>query len=81
MSTTHLETKRLRSKDGTIAFYALGKLHNVEGPALIPGGDEKKAEYYLFGIKHTYDQWVDKIKKSMNGVPWYKSASARGART
>lgn len=77
-----LETKRLRQADGTIAYYALNKLHNIDGPALVPQGDEKKAEYYLFGIRQTKEEWLDKVKKSTNGQPFYKTAAgkASGAR-
>jgi hypothetical protein len=76
-----LTTKILKKADGTIAHYCMNKLHNIDGPALIPEGDMKKAEYYLFGIKHSKEQWNVK-KKSMVGDPWYKTSSgkASGAR-
>jgi len=71
--------------DGTIMFYVnidgKNKIHNWDGAALIPQGNKRLAEYYLFGIKHTKDQWDEK-KKSVNGQPWYKTAAgkASGAR-
>lgn len=77
MAKNTLETKKLKQADGTIAYYAMNKLHSVEGPALIPQGNEKLAEYYLFGIKHTKDQWLDKVKKSSNGQPFHKTAAGR----
>lgn len=77
-----METKRLITLDGTIACYVningINKLHNIDGPAFIPNGNKRQSEYYLFGIKHTKDQWEDK-KKDINGVPWYKTAAGKAA--
>lgn len=72
------ETKRLVQADGTIVYYCLGKLHNWDGPALIPQGNKRASEYYLFGIKHSKEQWEDK-KKDTNGLPWYKTAAGKAA--
>ena len=36
------QSKRLKKADGTIAYVWDGKLHNWEGPALIPEGNKKK---------------------------------------
>jgi len=71
----------MKSADGSIIYYLNGKIHNWEGPALIPQGNKRLAEYYLFGIKHTKEQWEEK-KKDVNGQPFYKTASgkASGAR-
>ena len=44
------KSQRLKKADGTIAYLWDGKLHNWEGPALIPEGNERKGEYYLYGI-------------------------------
>jgi hypothetical protein len=80
-----LETQQLTSSDGTIAHYVnidgVNKMHNWDGAALIPQGNKRQSEYYLFGIKHTKDQWLEK-KKDVNGVPFYKSSlgKASGAR-
>lgn len=77
--------KKLKTSDGTIMHYSIvgnkSVLHNWEGAALIPQGNKRLAEYYLFGIKHTKDEWDEK-KKSVNGQPWYKTAAgkASGAR-
>jgi hypothetical protein len=81
MSKKNTETKKLKSADGTIAFYVEGKMHNWDGPAFIPKGEEKKGEYYLFGIKMSKDEWLEK-KKSFNGQPFHKTAAgkASGAR-
>lgn len=75
------ETKKIKSSDGTIAYYCLGKLHNWDGPALIPQNNLKKAEYYLFGIKYSKEAW-EKKKKDSNGQPWFKTSAgkASGAR-
>ena len=75
------EVKKMKTRDKTIIYYLDGKMHNWEGPALIPQGNKRLAEYYLFGIKHTKEQWEEK-KKDVNGQPFYKTASgkASGAR-
>jgi hypothetical protein len=71
-----METKKLKSADGTIAYYWNNKLHNWDGPALIPQGNNKKAEYYLFGIKHSKAEWEAK-KKDVNGIPFHKTAAGK----
>ena len=77
-----METKKLKSSDGTIAFYVKinGKqmLHNWDAAALVPQGNTKKAEYYLFGVKHSKAEWESK-KKDVNGVPWHKTSAAKAA--
>ena len=72
------ETKRLKTQDGTIVYYLDGKMHNFDGPAYIPQGNKRAAEYYVFGIKFTKDQF-DNIKKDNNGVPFYKTAAGKAA--
>jgi hypothetical protein len=71
-----METKKLKSADGTVAYYWNGKLHNWDGPAFIPQGVERKAEYYLFGIKHSRAEW-DAKKKDVNGIPFHKTAAGK----
>jgi hypothetical protein len=75
-------TQRLKTADGTIVHYinigGVNKIHNWDGAALIPQGNKRQAEYYLFGIRHTKDQWLDK-KKNVNGVPFYKTAAGKAA--
>jgi len=77
-----LETQRIKTSDGTIVHYVsingVKKVHNWDGAALIPQGNKRQAEYYLFGIKHTKDEWLEK-KKSVNGVPFYKTAAGKAA--
>ena len=72
------EVKKMRTTDGTIVYYLDGKIRNWDGPALIPQGNKRLSEYYLFGIKHTKEQWEDK-KKDVNGVPFYKTAVGKAA--
>ena len=72
------EVKKMKAADGSIVYYLNGKIHNWEGPALIPQGNKRLAEYYLFGIKHTKEQWEEK-KKDVNGQPFYKTASGKAA--
>jgi hypothetical protein len=74
------ETKKLKTKDGTIVYYLDGKMHNFDGPAYLPQGNKRAAEYYVFGIKFTKDQF-DNIKKDNNGVPFYKTAAGRASGT
>ena len=69
---TFPKTRRLKSPDGTIAYYWDGKLHNWEGPALIPEGNNRNREYYIYGFKHTEDEWKE-AKRSGKGLPWYKN--------
>ena len=72
------EVKKMKAADGSIVYYLNGKIHNWEGPALIPQGNKRAAEYYLFGIKHTKEQWEEK-KKDVNGQPFYKTSVGKAA--
>jgi hypothetical protein len=65
------KTKRLKTPDGTIVYYWDNKLHNWEGPALIPEGNNRLREYYIYGVKHTEDDWKE-AKASGKGLPWFK---------
>ena len=56
----------------TLEINGENKLHNWEGPALI-NEEQKKKEYYLNGIIYDYDMW-NEIKKSGEGLPWYKQS-------
>ena len=66
-------SKKLTKVDGTVAYVWEGKLHNWEGPALIPEGDNRKREYHLHGIKYTEDGWKE-ARRNREGLPWYKTA-------
>jgi len=74
------ETKRLKTADGTIAYYWENKMHNWDGPAYIPQGNKRAAEYWLFGVKKTKEQWED-AKKDIHGQPFYKTSAGRASGT
>ena len=71
-----------REEDGslttmyTLEIEGINKLHNFEGPALIKEKQWKK-EYHLNGIQYTKDDF-DYIKKSREGLPWYKNPAFKG---
>ena len=71
-------TKKIKTEDGSIIYYLDGKMHNYDGPAYIPQGNKRSAEYYLFGIKYTKEQW-EMFKKDANGLPFYKTAVGKAA--
>jgi len=75
-------TKRLRTADGTIVYYmtinGINKMHNWDGAAYIPQGNKRKAEYHIFGIQYTKEQWMN-FRKESNGVPFYKTAAGKAA--
>ena len=71
------KSRRLKKADGTIAYIWDGKLHNWEGPALIPEGNEKKAEYHLYGIKFSKEDHKEAIR-NQTGLPWYKQPAPKG---
>ena len=52
--------------------------HCEKGPALV-NEEQKIKEYYLNGIIYDYDTW-NEIKKSGEGLPWYKQSGMKGAR-
>ena len=62
----------------TLEINGENKLHNWDGPALI-NKSQKKKEWYLNGILYTEDQH-NEIKKSGEGLPWYKQSGMKGAR-
>ena len=70
-------SKKLTKVDGTIAYVFDNKLHNWEGPALIPEGDNRKREYYLNGIQKTEEEWKE-ARKNREGLPWYKNPGMKG---
>ena len=58
----------------TLEINGANKLHNWEGPALINEGQKKK-EYYLNCLQYDFDTW-NEIKKSGEGLPWYKQSGS-----
>jgi len=71
------KSQKLKKADGTIAYLWDGKLHNWEGPALIPEGNERKGEYYLYGIPYTKEDHKEAIR-NQTGLPWYKQPAPKG---
>jgi hypothetical protein len=71
-------SKKITRADGTVAYIFDNKLHNWEGPALIPEGNNRKREYYLNGIQLTESEWKAS-RKEREGLPWYKGASGKGS--
>jgi len=63
--------RKLTKADGTIMYMWDGKLHNWDGPALIPEGNMRKREYYINGIKYTEREWKER-KRDGSGLPWFK---------
>ena len=70
-------SKRLKKADGTIAYLWDNKYHNWEGPALIPEGNMKKREYYLYGIKYSEGEFKE-VVRNRTGLPWYKQPAPKG---
>ena len=50
--------------------------HSEDGPALI-NKEQRRKEYYLNGIEYAYETW-NEIMKGKEGLPWYKTAAAKG---
>jgi hypothetical protein len=69
-------SKKIKTADGTEMYMFDGKLHNWEGPALIPEGNTRKREYYLNGIQYTEEKWKEACR-SREGLPWYKGSAAK----
>ena len=67
-----IEEDGSKTTANTLEINGENKLHNWEGPALI-NEKQKLKEYYLNGIIYDYDMW-NEIKKSGEGLPWYKQS-------
>ena len=80
MSEKWEQSKRLKKADGTIAVVWEGKLHNWDGPALIPQGNNKKAEYHIYGIQYSKSEWTDR-RRQREGLPYYKNQSMKSKLT
>ena len=75
---TKIEKDGSKTTISTLEINGENKLHNWDGPALINKGQKKK-EYYLNGILYDFEMWKE-IKKSGEGLPWYKQSGMKGAR-
>ena len=71
------KSRKLSKADGTIAYTWDGKLHNWDGPALIPEGNKRQAEYYLYGIQYSEADHKEAIR-NQTGLPWYKQPAPKG---
>ena len=67
---------KTRTPDGTVLHHWDGKLHNWDGPALLPEGNKKKAEYYLYGMQKTSEEWKE-MRRQREGIPFYKNQSMK----
>ena len=56
--------RKLVKTDGTNAYTWDGKLHNWDGPALIPEGNEKKAEDQRDGFQKTLE-YLKKMRQQI----------------
>ena len=70
-------SQKLKKADGTIAYIWDNKFHNWEGPSLIPEGNMKKREYYLYGIKYSEGEFKE-VVRNRTGLPWYKQPAPKG---
>ena len=75
MESKEFKSRKITTEDGTIMYMFGGKLHNWEGPALIPKGNNREREYYLNGIKMSEAEYKDALRRR-EGLPWYKGSSA-----
>jgi hypothetical protein len=66
-------SRKITTADGTIMYMFDGKLHNWDGPALLPEGNNRKREYYINGIKMSETQWKEALK-GREGLPFYKQS-------
>ena len=71
-----IEEDGSKTKVHVIDFGNRAVFHNEEGPALI-NKKQKRKEYYLNGIQYDYENWKA-IMKGKEGLPWYKTAAAKG---
>ena len=69
-------SRKITTADGTIMHMFDGKLHNWEGPARIPEGNNRKREYFLNGIQYSEAEWKERVK-GRDGLPWYKGSGAK----
>lgn len=80
----HIKNRKFSKKedDGSITTMlcleanGLNKLHSIDEPALI-NKEQHKKEYYLNGIKYSYEIW-NEIRKGREGLPWYKKPAPKG---
>jgi hypothetical protein len=82
-SYNKLKYGKFKTADGTIGYYldrgGKKQLHNSDGPAFIPQGDRKLAEWHVFGMpmsEKDFDYW----QRNFEGIPDYKKFQKAGNR-
>ena len=71
--TKEKDVRKITTPDGSIVRYSLdNKMHYWSGPAYIPQGNLKKAEYWIYGIQYTKDGHKEALRDH-NGLPWHKT--------
>ncbi len=62
---------KIKTSNKTVLHYinvnGVNKLHSWDSAAFIPNGNKLLAEYYLFGIKYTKEQWQQLKENKING--------------
>ena len=71
-----IEEDGSKTRAHVIERSGIAKFHSEDGPALV-NTEQKRKEYYLNGIEYTFDDW-NEIMKGKEGLPWYKTAAAKG---
>lgn len=72
------KSRTLTTEDGRTIIYFDGKLHSWDEPALrYAKGLKKKDEYYLYGIPHTKEEWLE-ARRDRHGIPPEKQINVRG---
>ena len=71
-----IEEDGSKTRARVVDFGNKALFHSEEGPALV-NKSQKRKEYYLNGIQYDFDTW-NEIQKGKEGLPWYKTAAAKG---
>lgn len=62
-------TRTITTPEGIAITFFNNKLHNWNGPAIrYNDSSRRKAEYYLYGIQRTREEWIE-FRRDRNGVP------------
>lgn len=76
MKEEYPKQRKIKTSDGTIIHLWGKQMHSWDGPSFIPQGNNKLAEYYVYGIRYTKDKWLE-AKKDQNGLPFFKTAAGK----
>ena len=84
ITTPKVKERKLskREEDGsltkmiTLEVNGLNKLHCIDKPALV-NKEQRKKEYYLHGIKYSWEIW-NEIRKGREGLPPSKKPAPKG---